>query len=54
MTLSEAVVDGHLSSRESDHHKGDDIMPRGSGSHAGEIGGRQGPEVVLHQCRTLL
>lgn len=35
-------------------------MPRGSGSHAGEVGDRQGPEVVLHQqisnveCNVLL
>lgn len=43
MTLPEAVVDRRLSSRESDRHQGDDIMPRSSDFHAGEFGDRQGP-----------
>ena len=54
MNLLRALVKRHLSSRESDHHKRDDIMRRVNGSYAGEIGDRQGPEAVLHWCRTLL
>ena len=49
MTLPEAVVDRYLSRSKSDQHKGDDITPRGCGSHADEVGDRPGPEVVLHQ-----